>query len=252
MFYAHGFQGFITKPIDVMEMDTVLRKWVYDNKHEQAHAFSAPKSGTPVQNAPSGDEAAIEIKILGVDTKKGLALYAGETDIYLPMLRSFIANTPTTLEKLRSVTAETLSDYVISVHGLKGTSAGIGAEDIRAKALELEQMSRAGDLQGVLLRNNKLIADTEVLLANITAWLKVYDTKNAKPRQKAPDRELLAKLRQCCENYEMSGIDAVMAELDKTDYEEDADLMAWIREKIVISEIDEVAKKLAGLHGNAV
>ncbi|WP_461257305.1 ATP-binding protein, partial [Treponema sp. R80B11-R83G3] len=30
MFYKHGFQGFITKPIDIMGMDSVLRKWVRD------------------------------------------------------------------------------------------------------------------------------------------------------------------------------------------------------------------------------
>jgi PAS domain S-box-containing protein len=244
MFYAHGFQDFITKPIDVMEMDTILRKWVYDNKkHNDASASAAPESGAPETAAPS-DET-IEITIPGVDTKKGLALYAGETDIYLPMLRSYIANTPGTLEKLRKVSVETLSDYVITVHGLKGTSAGIGAEEIRAQALELENLSRAGDLQGVLAKNNKLIANTEVIVANVKAWLEQYDSKNAKPRQKTPDKALLAKLRQCCENYDMSGIDEIMAELDKTDYEEDADLIAWIKEKIVISEIDEVAERLA-------
>jgi len=106
-------------------------------------------------------------------------------------------------------------------------------------------MSRAGDLQGVLLKNGKLIADTEVILANVTAWLKDYDSKNAKPRQKAPDRKLLEKLRQCCENYDMSGIDMVMMELDKYNYDEDTALIAWLKDKIVVSEIDEVAQRLA-------
>jgi len=89
-------------------------------------------------------------------------------------------------------------------------------------------------------------------VANVKAWLKEYDSKNAKPRLKAPDRGLLAKLRQCCESYDMSGIDEVMKELDKSDYEEEADLVAWLKEKIVISEVGEVAERLAGLNGNAV
>jgi hypothetical protein len=38
-----------------------------------------------------------------VDTKKGLSLYAGETKVYLPLLRSFIANTPGILDKMRTV-----------------------------------------------------------------------------------------------------------------------------------------------------
>jgi PAS domain S-box-containing protein len=236
MFYAHGFQGFITKPIDIMEMDTVLRKWVYDSKH---------KNESVTDGSSVGEKTVIEIP--GVDTKKGLSLYAGDMDIYLPLLRSYSFNTPVTLEKLRSVSSETLSDYVISVHGLKGTSAGIGAEVIRAQALELEQMSLAGDLQGVFSKNNKLIADTEVIVANIKAWLRDYEARNVKPKLKAPDKELLAKLRQCCENYDMSGIDAAMAELDKSDYEEGADFVAWLNEKIDISEIDNVAARLANI-----
>jgi PAS domain S-box-containing protein len=243
MFYAHGFQGYITKPIDVIEMDTVLKKWVYDGRHHKDEPVSAPS----VSDDSDDSSENIEIKIPGVDTKRGLSLYADEVDIYLPLLRSYIANTPGTLEKLRSVSADTLSDYVISVHGLKGTSAGIGAEEIRTAALELETKSRAKDLDFVIAHNDKLIADTEVIVANIKEWLRQYDANNAKPRMKAPDPGLLARLRQCCESYDMSGIDDAMSELDKNDYEEGSDLVAWLKEKIVVSEIGEVAERLAQL-----
>jgi PAS domain S-box-containing protein len=241
MFFAHDFQAFITKPIDMMEMDSVLRKWVYDSKHADESVSNGPVTG-----GPSGDEEEdIVIEIPGVDTKKGLDLYAGETDIYLPLLRSYAANTPAALNKLGSVSAQNLSDYVITVHGLKGTSAGIGAEQIRAAALELENKSRAGDLQGVLEKNSKLIADTEIIVANINAWLREYDSKNAKPRLKAPDKDLLAKLKECCDNYDMGGIDEAIAELEKNEYEENADLVVWLKGKIDISEIDEAAARLA-------
>jgi PAS domain S-box len=240
MFYAHDFQAFVTKPIDVMEMDTVLRKWIYDPKRE----------GSVLPGEPAvieEEENNIEIEIPGVDTKKGLALYAGDTDIYLPLLRSYITNTPGTLEKLKNVTAENLPSYVITVHGLKGTSAGIGAEQIRAQALELENMSRAGDLQGVWSKSDKLIADTEVIVANVKKWLEENDVQKAKERKKAPDREILAKLRESCESYDMDGIDEAMKELEKFDYEEEADLITWIREKIDISKMGEVANRLASL-----
>jgi hypothetical protein len=110
----------------------------------------------------------------------------------------------------------------------------------------LETKSRAGDLQGVLTLNDKLIADTEIIVANIKAWLQEYDAHSEKkPRLKAPDRELLARLRQSCENYDIEGVDAAMAELESADYEEGADLVAWIREKIDISRMGEVAQRLA-------
>jgi hypothetical protein len=100
-------------------------------------------------------------------------------------------------------------------------------------------------LQGVLEKNGKLIADTEIVVANIKEWIKQYDAENAKPRLKAPDRGLLKRLREYCENYDMSGIDEVMSELDKNDYEEDGDLVAWLKEKIDISEIGDAAARLA-------
>jgi len=237
MFFEHDFQAFITKPIDIMEMDAVLRKWVRDDARAEV----------VIDDELSDLDLQIEklvIEIPGVDTKKGLSLYAGARKVYLPMLRSYAHNTPKVLDKLRSVTAENLHDYVITVHGLKGTSAAIGAEHIRAAALELENLSRGGDLQGVLAKNGKLIADTEIIVTNVQEWLDKNDVHETKPRLKAPDRELLAKLRESCENYDMDTVDNVVKELEKADYDEDADLVAWIREMIDMSKLGDVAKRL--------
>jgi len=237
LFFAHDFQAFISKPIDVMELDSALRKWVRDENRgaEPVHA-----------DHPHGEEKnkKMVIEIPGIDAKKGLSLYAGDAKIYLSLLRSYAANTPGILDKLRSVSTENLPAYVITVHGLKGASAGIGAEGIREAAFELENKSRAGDLQGVLAKNDKLTADAKVLVANIKEWLEQNDVHEAKPRLKAPDRELLLKLRECCENYDIDGIEEIMSTLENCDYEEDGGLIKWIRERIDISMMGEVAKRL--------
>jgi len=81
-------------------------------------------------------------------------------------------------------------------------------------------------------------------VANVKAWLDKNDVHEAKPRLKAPDKEILARLKECCENYDIDGVDKAMSELESADYEEGADLIAWIREKIDISKMGEVAKRL--------
>jgi PAS domain S-box-containing protein len=237
LFYVHGFQAFISKPIDVMELDSVIRKWVRDDS----------RADVPVYEESSASDAQDEntvIHIPGVDTKKGLSLYAGDTKAYLSTLRSYITNTPGVLGKLRAVSAQTLPDYVITVHGLKGTSAGIGAEAVREAALKLETKSRAGDLDGVMALNDKLIRDTETVVAHIKAWLERHDAPNAKPRLRSPDREALERLRRNCESYDIDGIDEAMSELEISDYEEGAVLIAWLREKIEASEFIEAAARL--------
>ena len=66
-----------------------------------------------------------------------------------------------------------------------------------------------------------------------------------KPRLHSPDRALLADLRQNCEECDMAGIDIVMEELESADYEKEADLIAWLREKIDVVNYLEVVERLA-------
>jgi CheY-like chemotaxis protein len=164
MFYEHGFQAFISKPIDIMELDSVIKKWVHNEPTESA-----------VINNNEGKHESPVINITGVDTKLGLSLYGDDLDIYLPALYSYISNTPDILNKLKIVSKETLPEYIINVHGLKGSSASIGAELVKETAANLEMLARAGDLQGILARNERLIKGTENIVANIKAWLEKND-----------------------------------------------------------------------------
>ena len=117
----------------------------------------------------------MKIEIPGIDVKRGLDLYDDDEEIYLAVLRSYATNIPTTLAKLQNPSAETLPTYMIGIHGLKGTSANIGAEDIRTKATELEKMAKSGDLAGVQARNADFLKQAEKLVTDIKAWLEKND-----------------------------------------------------------------------------
>ncbi|WP_461251932.1 hypothetical protein, partial [Treponema sp. R8-4-B8] len=51
--------------------------------------------------------------------------------------------------------------------------------------------------------------------------------------------------RQSCENYDVDNIDKAMSELESSDYEEGADLVTWLRQKIDISKMGEAAERLS-------
>ena len=119
----------------------------------------------------------MKLNIPGIDAEKGLDLYDDEFDIYLTVLRSYAANTPAVLDKLRKVSAETLPDYAVTVHGVKGTSANIGAEETRKTALKMETLAKAGDLSGILANNEEFLKDADKLIENINLWLKEFDAK---------------------------------------------------------------------------
>jgi len=168
-------------------------------------------------------------------------------DIYLSILRSFADNTPDLINRLRGSDMEPLPERVIIAHSLKGSSANICAEQVRAVAAEMEQAARNGDSPGFLALLNPCIRDAERLVEDIKAWFEAYDAGNEKPRRISPDQEVLKKLKECCEAYDMSGIDKAIEELEGSSYDTGADLVAWLREKIDIMEVDEIIERLSKL-----
>ena len=119
------------------------------------------------------------IEIPGINAEMGLELYDGDTDMYLRFLRMYVSKTPASLEKLRNVSAETLHDYAVCVHGVKSISLTIGAAEVSNEAKKLEAMSKDGDLAGVQAQNNALIKNVENLVANIRSWLEKHDAGTA-------------------------------------------------------------------------
>jgi HPt (histidine-containing phosphotransfer) domain-containing protein len=117
-----------------------------------------------------------DIKIPGVDAESGSSLYGGEMDIYVSALQSFANNIPTAIERLRNVSEATLGEYATNVHGLKGSCSSIGAESVRVKAYDLEMKSKAGDLSGVLAKNDELLKEAEQLVKDIKTWLETLNT----------------------------------------------------------------------------
>jgi HPt (histidine-containing phosphotransfer) domain-containing protein len=191
------------------------------------------------------------MEILGVDTDKGLSVCGGDSKIYQTVLRSYAVGTSAVLEKMRNVTEETLPAYRIAVHGLKGASANIGAEAIRQTAAKLEEMAEVGNLSGILDQNDALLHETENLVADIKAWFERHADKadkTAKPQLPESDRGLLDRLRRSCEHYDHDGANNVMTELEKNSYENGADLIIWLREKIDTLDFDEIVERLAEYH----
>ena len=120
------------------------------------------------------------IEISGVDVNKGLDLCDGNLDIYLRILRCYVLDITAALETINNISQENLGLYAKTVHGIKGTSDAIGAEEARIMAKELELMAKANNLSGVLAKNNAFVKYITNLLENVKAWLEKYDAAEGK------------------------------------------------------------------------
>jgi len=119
-------------------------------------------------------EKNMAFEIPGVDVKKGLDLCDGDLDIYLRILHSYVSDMTEALVKIRNVSEIKLSDYAVSVHGIKSTSDAVGAEEARKTAKQLEEMARGGDLAGVLAKNTAFVKYLENLVLGIQKTLEKH------------------------------------------------------------------------------
>jgi CheY-like chemotaxis protein len=242
MFLSAGFNAFIAKPIDIMRLDVLLNQWVRDKQTGE----TLWKTEQEQSGAETGASSGIleKAKIDGMDFETGLKRYGTEAT-YTRVLQSFLTHTPELLEKLRSLTRETLPDYAVTVHGLKGASYGVCAMAIGKDAEELEFAAKAGDYEKVSSKNASFISKVEAGLEVLKELLQTAaEGGNKKVKTAAPDRALLGKLLDASKRFKPAIMEEVLAELEGCEYESDGDLIPWLREQIDNLEYDAVREKL--------
>jgi HPt (histidine-containing phosphotransfer) domain-containing protein len=100
-----------------------------------------------------------------MDIRKALELFSGDEEVLAEVLRSYAKNTRPLLADLnRYLDAENLVDYAIAIHGVKGSSYGICAQDAGEAAETLEMVSKMGDLAIVRDGHPAFINTVESLL----------------------------------------------------------------------------------------
>ena len=166
MFIENGFQAFLSKPLSVAKLDAVLHKWIDREARHPVTADSGPKPET-VEATPKNGKIAIP----GINEKLGLSLYGGDVEMFVEILRSFVECIPDELEKLRNLSEDTLREYSIDVHTVKGAAASIGAKELSEWAAKLESQGKSGDISGVQAENDSLLISAYTLVEDITAWL---------------------------------------------------------------------------------
>jgi signal transduction histidine kinase/DNA-binding response OmpR family regulator len=244
MFLAKGFNAFIAKPIDVMQLDAVLNTWVRDRKSvevlKQAE-MTAPVIESTSQNILDG------VQIEGIDLVRGKKKYNNDA-AYLDILRSWHKHTPALLEKMRNPVFENLPEYAITVHGIKGASLGICADEISSKAEELERYAKSGNIGKVQEDNSMFIGMAESLLANIGALLEKVDVgKNKKLKKQDPDTVLLGRLLDAVKSYKSTLMEETMCSIEEYEYDSGKELVSWLRQQMDDLEYDAIRQKLESL-----
>jgi len=244
MFLSSGFQAFISKPIDTVRLDSVLRKWVRNKAREQERDI---ERGYCVLNEPAEKTENVTVHldnadIEGVDVHAGMERFGNSENAYVNVLQSFSDNTRPLLGNLVDL-LETgnLDDFAITIHGIKGSSLGIGAHWAGAGAERLERLAKDGIDEHIRAENDLFVKYMNALLDSIDSVLEGYRAENTKPVKPSPEPSLLDDLKEACAQYNAGKVDEIMAQLISFDYESGEELIDWLRSQIEDMNYEEIA-----------
>jgi signal transduction histidine kinase/CheY-like chemotaxis protein/HPt (histidine-containing phosphotransfer) domain-containing protein len=146
MFLENGFNDFISKPIDIANLNEVINRWIEEGKREEWNEQLAISNEKLAVNNEQLDVRSLYL-IPGLDMAKGISMTGGSSDAYKMVLEIFCKDIEDRMQIIQNIPeADTLSLFIINVHALKSSSASLGAKDVSAQAKELEAAGKAEDM----------------------------------------------------------------------------------------------------------
>ena len=147
MYLEAGFNDYLSKPIEMKELENILIKYLPAEKISKASAETAKSTDAPA-------EAASPMELLksnGFDTDAGISYSAGSEEFYVEMLGTFAENYGEKSSELKSeFEADDWENYRIHVHALKSTAKMIGAQRLADAALAQEMAAKDGRTDDIL------------------------------------------------------------------------------------------------------
>ncbi len=211
MFINEGFNDFVAKPIDVVAMDKVLKKWLPKEYICQPVVDEFITDKRDEKQRQKADEGLIS-------ESKGVSYTGGNIEAYYDILATYVEKGE---EKLKVISElyknENWKNYIIEVHALKSTSLGIGCTSLSTIAKQLEAAGKAGDYDTIRQSNEEMLTLYEAVIAEgremvmESGFAVVAEEKSIEIKEITKDEllEKLDKIQNACDNFDADEVSEI-------------------------------------------
>jgi PAS domain S-box-containing protein len=229
MFMENGFEGFISKPIDIRQLNLSLNKLIRDKQPPEA-LEAARRQALNVNMSNS---------VLGKGQPPGsklAAIFSRDAEKALARLGALHSN-----EYRRT---DDMEMFVINVHAMKSALANIGETELSAKAGKLEQAGRSQDIKAMMAGTPEFL---EALRIVIEKNKPNEDEDEAAYEDSRDDLaylgEKLLAVQKACGEYDKKTVKTLLAELEQKKWPRSVrELLDGIAEHLLHSNFDEIVK----------
>jgi CheY-like chemotaxis protein len=197
MFLANGFDGYMTKPIDIRELNAVLNRFIRDKQPPEVIEAVRLEMGSPTPELDKEPEHKV------VDERLAEAVL-WDVNNALPILEEIMG-------KIGGGDAD-IALYTTTVHGLKSALANIAETKLSDMAFNLEKAGSRGETD-VILRDTPIFIDA---LKEITVKYKRDNTDIAtevSAENMALLLEKLTEIKAACGVFNKKAVKAALDDL---------------------------------------
>ncbi len=196
---AVGMDDYMAKPISRKELFEVLSRWIPENMNERKMQNKQPATHLNVdarelQNSSSENRnPTLPESIAGINIKQGLGRVDGDLALYLRLVKEFVDNYRTVdQEILAALESGDQEGGDRLVHTIKGVAGTLGAADLAAASLALEQAAKTKT--GRAAPFSHFQSALQVAVTSFSTLLAAGEEEQSAVQQNIPyDRDRVAK-----------------------------------------------------------
>lgn len=171
MFISEGFDGFVSKPIVLPELERVLKS-VFP-----ASVITYEKKGYTAGKPEEKKDELTVLKEAGIVTENGLDYCMNDRELYKEVLIEYAKDEPEKQKELEGYyDAKDWENYRIRIHAVKSSSRTIGAERLFRSAEILETASAEGNEQAVRALYPEFVKEYRKVSDTIRALYDIEDS----------------------------------------------------------------------------
>ena len=156
-----GMDDYLTKPIFVDRLISILRKWLSPEMVETRKIGETPFATNQGSSSPQS-----------FDVNALVERSLGDKEICKRVLHAYLETAPSLVREIEEAASSKDMDRLAQVsHSLKGASANIGGEMVVGAAERIEALAKARRPEEARAEVERLLSLFEVLVGDITKWL---------------------------------------------------------------------------------
>ena len=234
-----GFDDYLSKPIDGIQFEDIIEKYLPEGKIEPVTEGTA---FTVDEEQKKGTIEDVFRKELFMEVDKGIEA-SGDEDTYLIVCRSFY---DTALEKIKLIKeyfeTKDVKNYTIQVHALKSSARLIGATDLSEKAYKLEMAGKENDMDYISANTEEILFIYKYLYDRMNSFYSAVDEKakeetvaedNREPISESDLEDAFSALKELSQQMDYDGAKSVLDMLSEYKLPDES-----------VSKVDELNKAL--------